>query len=249
MAASSSGSRAARPAAACRALAMNCRSSSGSLRPGAASTPLETSTPPGRRWVDGLRHVVGAQAARDDEALRGRTTPSARRQSNTWPEPGFCPSTRRKSAPKSSKRAMVRSPAGKALMTVRHAGPHPLRLLGRLVPVHLRRAQTGDADGLDDALRRLVPEHADGQHVLGQALGDVPGQLHRDLARRRGEHEADRRRAEAHREQRVGLRRDAADLDEQVLAHRVPTGCPTSSRSWAGRSAARISVSPTRMAS
>ena len=48
----------------------------------------------------------------------GLATPSASRQSNIWPEPGLSPSTRRKSAPNSSKRAMARSPARKALMTV-----------------------------------------------------------------------------------------------------------------------------------
>ena len=41
----------------------------------------------------------------------------------------------------------------------------------------------------------------------------------------------DRRGPEADREQRVGLGRDAADLDEQVLASSRPDGCPTSSRS------------------
>ena len=227
---------------------MKLRRSSGSLRPGADSTPVETSTPPGRRWATAWATLSGRRPP-ETMSRWWSVTPSARRQSKTWPDPGFSPSTRRKSAPNSSKRMMVRSPAGKRLDHRVDAGPHPLRLLRRLVPVHLRRAQTGDPDGLDDALRCLVAEHADGEDVLGQPLRDVTGELHRDLPRRGGEHEADRRRPEADRQQRIGLRRDAADLDEQVVAHRVPTVCPTSSRSWAGRSSARTSVSPTRMAS
>ena len=60
-----------------------------------------------------------------------------------------------------------------------------------------------------------------------------PASCTADLSGRRGEDETDRRRPEAHREQRVGLRGDAADLDEQAAAHRAPTVSPTSWRSWA----------------
>ena len=38
-------------------------------------------------------------------------------------------------------------------------------------------------------------------------------------------------------------------LTNRSLAHRAPTGARPAARSWAGRSAARTSVSPTRMAS
>ena len=87
------------------------------MRPGAASTPVDTSTPRGRRWATAWATLSGR---RPPETIRRSwsTTPSASRQSKTWPEPGFSPSTRRRSAPNSSKRTMVRSPAGKALMTV-----------------------------------------------------------------------------------------------------------------------------------
>ena len=170
----------------------------------------------------GLGHVVGAQAARDDEAM---VVGHALGQ----PPVEHLARTRVRPVDEKEVRAEVLE-ARNGGITGREGlddgadpGPYPLRLLGGLVPVQLRRTQTGQADGLDDTLRRLVTEHAHRQHVLGQTLGDVPGQLDRDLAGRRGEHEADRRRAEADREQRVGLRRDAADLDEQVVAHRVPT--------------------------
>ena len=81
----------------------------------------------------------------------------------------------------------------------RHPRSHPLRLLGRLVPVQLRRAQTGDPYRLDHPLRRLVTEDADGEDVLGQPLRDVARELHGHLARRRGEDEPHGRRPEADR--------------------------------------------------
>ena len=131
----------------------------------------------------------------------------------------------------------------------RHPLAHPGGLLGRLVAVQLRRVQTGHVNGLGHPLGCFVPEDPDRQDVLGESLGDVPGQLHRHLPGRRGEDETERGRAQAHCEQGVGLGGDAADLDEEVVAHRAPTGCPISLRSSDARSPARTKVSPTRMAS
>ena len=62
-----SGSRASASVSAARALTMKSRTLSGSLRPGADSTPEETSTPRGPQVGHGLGHVARAQAARDDE--------------------------------------------------------------------------------------------------------------------------------------------------------------------------------------
>ena len=88
------GPRAATAASARRALAMKSRRSSGSFRPGAASTPLATSTPPGRRWATASATLSGRRPPETISRV-GSVTPSARRQSNTSPEPGFSPSTRR----------------------------------------------------------------------------------------------------------------------------------------------------------
>ena len=135
-------------------------------------------------------------------------------------------------------------------MTSGQPGPDPGRVLRRLVPVELGGTQAGALHLLHHTLRRLVPEDPDGQDLRRQALGDVAGQLHRDLPRRGGEDEPDRVGAQAHAEEGVGLGRDAADLDEEVRSLiGLPTGWPMSARSAAARSPARTSVSPTRMAS
>ena len=61
------------------ALATNGGPSTGSLRPGEASTPLATSTPHGRTRGDGVGDVVGVEPAGQDELPVQAGTPSARR--------------------------------------------------------------------------------------------------------------------------------------------------------------------------
>ena len=67
-----------------------------------------------------------------------------------------------------------------------HPGAHPFGLLGGLLAVQLGRTQAGRVHGLDHPLRRLVAKHPHGQDVLGQPLGDVAGEVDRDLPRARG---------------------------------------------------------------
>jgi len=112
----------------------------------------------------------------------GSTTPSASRQSNTSPEPGLAPSISSQSAPNESNRDTVRSPAGSP-DGERHALGHPSGVLGALVPVELHGAEPDLVRHLDDACGRLVTEHADGQHLVGQALHDVGHRRDRDLPR------------------------------------------------------------------
>jgi hypothetical protein len=59
----------------------------------------------------------------------------------------------------------------------------PLGVLDRLVPVQLHRAQPDGVGDLDHPARRLVAEHADGQHLRRQALHDVRDGAGRHLSR------------------------------------------------------------------
>ena len=92
--------------------------------------------------------------------------------------------------------------------------PHPPGLLRRLAAVQLRALEADLVDDLDDARGRLVAEHADGDDLRWQALDDVGHERGRDLAGRRGEHEADGVGVHGHRQQRVLLARGAAHLHE-----------------------------------
>ncbi len=163
------------------------------MRPGADSTPGGHVHPGGTQVRHRLGDVLGPQAARQTIRRWWSATPSASRQSKTWPDPGLSPSTRQEVGAE-----LLEAPDGAlaGLERLDHRGhpcPHPLRLLGRLVPVQLGRAQPGDAHRLHDALGRLVAEDAHRQHVLGEPLGDVARQVHRDLPRRGREHEPHRR--------------------------------------------------------
>ncbi len=84
----------------------------------------------------------------------------------------------------------------------------------RLVPVELRRLESGGVDGAHHPLGGLVPEHADGEHLGREPGGDVAGHDRRDLPAGRGEHEAHGIGSHGHGHERVLLAGDAADLDE-----------------------------------
>jgi hypothetical protein len=92
--------------------------------------------------------------------------------------------------------------------------------------VELCAPKSGPVDDLDDALRRLVAEHADGEHLGGQPLGDVGGDGCRDLSGRGREDEAERVGTHGDGEQGIVLARRPADLDEHrgeatgAVAHR-----------------------------
>ena len=232
-----------------RAFVMKSRISSGSLRPGADSTPVETSTPAGPQVGDGLAPRCRGAGRRETIRRWWSTTPSARRQSKTWPEPGLSPSTMQVVRAELLEAGDGALAGAEGLDHQRHPGADPLRVLGRLVPVQLRGAQPGGVHGLDHPLRRLVAEHPDGQDVLGQALGDVAGELDGDLPRRRGEDEA--RPPDAPR--LTASRASASEVMPQILtnsssltASAPPTGWPDEARAAGrpGRRRARASRRP-----
>ena len=72
----------------------------------------------------------------------------------------------------------------------------------------------GAVSDLDHTAGKLVAEHADGEDLGWQPAGDVVHLLRRDLPRRGSEDEADGIGTHRHREQRVVLVGDAADLHE-----------------------------------
>ena len=88
----------------------------------------------------------------------------------------------------------------------------------RLVAVQLRALETDLVDDVDDALRRLVAEHADGEHLGRQSAHDVAGPHRLQLADRGREDEPDCIRAERDRQQRVVLVGDATDLHEHGVS-------------------------------
>ena len=104
-----------------------------------------------------------------------------------------------------------------------HPLADPLALGRGLVAVQLHGVQAGGVDHLDHPLGRLVAEHADGHDLGRQPAGDVAGLGDRDLAGRAGaKTNPTRVGAHGHREQRVLLAGDPADLDEHGAT--VPVG-------------------------
>ena len=158
---------------------------------------------------------------------RSSGRPSASTQSNTWPDPGVGESISTASAAwYSSMRSSMRSPAAKAWIRNCTRWRIHLPSAGVSWPCSCTAVQAGGVDHLDHPTRRLVPEQAQ-RHDLGrEAAGDVADLAHRDLAGRRGEHEADGVGAHGHRQQGVLLVGDAADLHEHpdtVPARPPPT--------------------------
>ena len=200
---------------------MKARSLRGPCDPGADSTPLATSTPNGSEVGDRLGHVVGGRARPRRSRGAGSTTPSPRRQSNTSPEPGLGPSIRTSRRRTRSKRAMARSPAREGLDASADPLAHPPAVLGRLVTVQLDRPEPDagwrcrpPADGPRPG-RRPTVRTSWGRRLTMSAT--VAGDTWRgDGAKTK----PDGVGAEPDGEQRVLLRRDAADLDEEAVAHR-----------------------------
>ena len=96
----------------------------------------------------------------------------------------------------------------------------------RLAAVQLRPAESGVVDDLDQALRPLVPEDADGHGLRREPLDDVAHGIGANQpAAARSQHEADRVSSHRHCEERVLLARDATDLHEHPeLNGTGPTG-------------------------
>ncbi len=119
-------------------------------------------------------------------------------------------------------RAMLRCPAGKALIVKGIARRHPLGVLGGLVPVQLGAPQPDAVDDVHHACLCLVAKHPHRQDLGWDPLDDASHRLRRDLARRRGEDESDGVGSQAHGQEGIGLRRDPADLHEHGLTSPVP---------------------------
>ncbi len=167
----------------------------------------------------------------------GSTTPSARRQSKTSPDPGDGAST--STCPPRSRRcgAMAAVAGGEGLDDEGHALRHPLGVLGRLVPVELRGAEPGAVHDLHDPLGRLVAEHPDGEDLGREPLRRCADGWGATWRGRGCEHEPDGVGPEADGQEGVGLRGDAADLHEHALRPRVPGHGvpPTDARGGCGR--------------
>ena len=201
------------PAAAARGRHEGAHACGGPCAP--ALTPRR-STRPRRRGADGRWRRRRCRRARPPDTMSraGSTTPSARRQSKTSPDPGDSASTSTAPAPYSSKRAMLRCPAGKALM-VRAIRAATQRVSSvDLVPVQLGGPQPDAVHDLHHPGGRLVAEDPHREDLGRHALDDAPHGLRRHLARRRGEDEADGVGPQPHRQQGVGFGRDPADLHE-----------------------------------
>ena len=120
----------------------------------------------------------------------GSATPSANAPVEDLTGAGILAVDQQEVGPEIGKAVNGAVPGGEGLDDGVQAGPDPGRFLRRLVAVELRRAQSGGLDRLDHPLGGLVAEHADGQNLRRQPLGDVTGQLDRDLADRWGEDES-----------------------------------------------------------
>src|SRR5690606_2113794 len=122
-------------------------------------------------------------------------------------------------------------PTGEGPDHERHPLAHPAGLLDRLPAVELGGPQPRLVRELHDPRRRLVAEDPDREDLRRQALGDVRGPRRGDEPRRRRhEVEADGVGAHGHREQRVLLGGDPADLHEHAGK---PTGVPPQRRGTA----------------
>jgi hypothetical protein len=111
-------------------------------------------------------------------------------------------------------------PRRQGLDDERHPEPHEPQILGGLAAVQLGTLQARAADDVDHPLRRLVPEDADGQRVVRQALDDVAHHLRVDLPGTGREHEADGVRPHGDRQQCIVLVGHPADLDEHGFLRR-----------------------------
>ena len=67
-----------------------------------------------------------------------------------------------------------------------HAAAHPADVGDRLAAAELRAGEPQRVHHLDDPLRDLVAEHADGDDAGGQAMEDLADGVGRDLARAAG---------------------------------------------------------------
>src|SRR5262249_45106764 len=196
----------------------------------------------GPHGLDGVRDVVGAKTAREDDvaerARRARRAPVGDEAAATAHLPGR-PIEEIGRAGVGREDAGIDPGAGsKRLVPAPRVAP---ALLGPLVAVELERRQARGVDGVHDGGGRLVHENTDPRDK-GRELRDDPSRLaRRNVARRLlPEDEADRVHAQEHRLNGVALLRDAADLD---LRHG-----DRSSASAAPGSFARSSDSPTRNA-
>ena len=194
-----------RSPAAARAAITKARTLPGSLRPGADSTPVDTSTPKGWRWAMASA-TLSAWSPPDTMSRAGSTTPSARRQSKTSPDPGDWASTRTVVRAVVVDAGDVAVPGREGLDGERHALAPPSGCPRRVSsPCSCAPRRPMPFTISTTRVRRLVAEHPDREDLGRQALDDAPHRLGRDLARRGGEDEADGVGAQGHGQQGVGL--------------------------------------------
>ena len=159
--------------------------------------------------------LSGVQPARDEQPAGGRPRPRPGASRTPRPNPGWRRRSGGSAHPNSSNRPIAGSPAVKALMVQADPRRDPLGVLDRLVPVQLHRAEADRVGDLDHPAGRLVPEHADGQHLRRAAASRCRPPRAAVIWRGDGaKMNPTRVGAQADRQQGVGLRGDPADLDD-----------------------------------
>ena len=241
---------------------------SASFLPGADSTPVDTSTPHGVTVCTASATLSGSSPPARIIRIPSGISPDERPVEEV-PRPGARAVDEDACWWRATPDSAIRGePAANALTTKRTALATVGDRVGRLVAVELGPLDAGAVHDLDHPLGMLVAEHAD-RHDLGrEPTGDVVDLLHRHLPRRTGRTRNRRVGAHGHREQRVVLAGDAADLHEHAM-RTVPVGSAPgpvpsgvlsdpapawrhprrSARSVATGSGAVTSVSPTSSAS
>ena len=201
--------------AAARAASMNRRSLRGSLRPGATSTPLDTSTPHGRTSRIASPTLCDVEPAGEQHAHAAR---------RAFGEPPVEDTARTRigrvdedHVGRAVGRGRERGIAGRERLDHEpHALADPLHLAARLTPWSCTACNpTRDATSTTCAGRssRNTPTVITSRGSRF-TMSRTASALHLPAARR--EHEAERVGAERDREQRVVLVGDPADLDEHV---------------------------------
>ena len=173
---------------------MNRLTLSASFLPGDRSTPRRHVDAPRLDGLDGVGDVVGVEAAGEDQPHPLGHLAGQRPVEDL---------ARTRASAASSRIRSVASDAG--VGDLRRAGRvglddpahRPGDLgddVGGLVAVELGRLDAGPVDELDDPLRVLVAEHADGEDLRRQPAGDVVGLLRRRSGAATGRTRTRRRR-------------------------------------------------------
>ena len=198
-----------------RAAVMKLRSFRASLwpEPGVVSTPLQTSTPHGRTRLIACADVALVETAGEQQPHpggHGVGEGPVERDTGTR----FVGVDEHDVDGTVAHRGQRRVAGGEPLDHEGDTATHPANVGDRLAAAELRAGETERVHQLDDPLRHLVTEHADGDDTRREAVQDLGDRVGGDLARAsRGEVEAEGVGAEGDGEERVLLVRDPADLD------------------------------------